>query len=248
MAGRDGVIMSGRAKGWNRLSLITTGVGLCALAGSAVLLVLSVASILGDEPYADSDEVPPIITTPRQLVRRYLPTPTASPQPPSAAPIELLAITRFDVEGPIVVRGVDSNGVMETPDGPTSIAWYDFSARPGFPVEEDGGNAVFSAHVDYYNYGPAVFWHLKDLKRDDVIEVRLTDGTVYKYGVVSREQVNAATADLEEIVGKTPEQVITLITCGGTFDASVGEYDQRVIVRAARIYEKPRDTVAQRAP
>ncbi|MCH7698256.1 MAG: class F sortase [Chloroflexi bacterium] len=240
--------MSGRATGWNRLSLITTGVGLCTLVGAAVLLVLSVAGTAGDEPSAAPDEAPPIIATPRQLVRKYLPTPTASPPPPSAAPIELLAIPKFGVEGPIVVRGVDSNGVMETPDGPTKIAWYDFSARPGFPVEVDGGNAVFSAHVDYYNYGPAVFWNLKDLKRDDVIEVRLTDGTVYKYGVISREQVNAATADLKEIVGKTPEQSITLITCGGTFDPSVGEYDQRVIVRAARIYEKPRDAVAQRAP
>lgn len=240
--------MIGRATGWNRLSLITTGVGLCALVGAAVVLVLSVAGTAGDEPYAAPDEAPPIIATPRQLVRNYLPTPTASPRPPSAAPIELLAIPRFGVEGPIVVRGVDSNGVMETPDGPTSIAWYDFSARPGFPVEVDGGNAVFSAHVDYYNYGPAVFWNLKDLERNDVIEVRLTDGTVYQYGVISREQVYAATARLEEIVGETPEQSITLITCGGTFDSSVREYDQRVIVRAARIYEKPQDTLAQGAP
>ncbi len=189
--------MIGRAKSRNRLSLFTAGIGLCALVGAAVVLVLSVAGIGGDEPYAGPDEVPLVIATPRQLVRTYLPTPTASPLPPSAAPIELLAIPRFGVEGPIVVRGVDSDGVMETPDGPTRIAWYDFSARPGFPVEVDGGNAVFSAHVDYYNYGPAVFWHLKDLKRDDVIEVRLTDGTVYKYGVISREQVNAVTARLE---------------------------------------------------
>ena len=114
--------------------------------------------------------------------------------------------------------------------------------------QKDGGNAVFSAHVDYYNYGPAVFWHLKDLERNDVIEVRLTDGTVYRYSVVSREQVNAATARVQEIVGKAPEEQITLITCGGTFDAGVGEYDQRVIVRAARIYEDTQDTIAQSAP
>ncbi len=248
MASRVGVIMNDSVKGWNRLSLITTGAGLSALVGAAILLVLSVTGIVGEGSYDGPEEAPAIIATPRELLRRHLPTPTASPPPPSAAPIESLAMPRFDVEGPIVVLGVDSDGVMETPDGPTGVAWYDFSARPGYPVEVDGGNAVFSGHVDYYNYGPAVFWHLKDLERDDVIEVRLTDGTVYRYGVVSREQVNAATARVQEIVGSAPEEMITLITCGGTFDSSVGEYDQRVIVRAARIYEETQDTVAQSVP
>ena len=112
----------------------------------------------------------------------------------------------------------------------------------GFPADQ-GGNAVFSGHVDYYNYGPAVFWHLKDLERGDVIEVSLADGTTYRYAVISRQQVAAATADVREIVGNSAEEIITLITCGGTFNSNLGEYDQRVIVRAARIYDAAPETV-----
>ena len=138
---------------------------------------------------------------------------------------------------------------METPDGPTKVAWYDFSARPGYPVDEDGGNAVFSGHVDYYNYGPAVFWNLRNLELEDEIEVGLTDGTMYRYSVISRKQYNAATAPIREIVGDTPTEVITLITCGGTFDPGVGEYDDRVVVRAQRIYEDPATSIeAQASP
>ena len=116
-------------------------------------------------------------------------------------------------------------------------------------MDEDGGNAVFSGHVDYYNYGPAVFWNLRNLELEDEIEVGLTDGTMYRYSVISRKQYNAATAPIREIVGDTPTEVITLITCGGTFDPGVGEYDDRVVVRAQRIYEDPATSIeAQASP
>ena len=224
---------------WNRLSLAAMGAGITSLVVAGVLLLLSVMGVVGEETYEGPDPAPRIVATPRPPVQPDLPTPTASPLPPSDAPLASLAIPRFDVDAAIVVLGVNADGVMETPDGPLNVAWYDFSARPGFAPDAGGGNAVFSGHVDYYNYGPAVFWHLKDLERDDVIEVRLADGAVYRYGVSERRTVDARTAPIEEIVGDTPEEVITLITCGGTFRQDVGEYDQRVIVRATRIQDAP---------
>ena len=210
---------------WNKLSLVIMAAGLASLVAAAVLFVLTLSSndeysgpgtsTVFDEPFDPS----------------IFATPTV---PPSEAPIAEIAIPRFDVQAPIVVRGVDAQGIMETPDGPTDVAWYDFTARPGF-----GSNAVFSGHVDYINYGPAVFWNLKDLEANDIIEVRLQDGTVYQYAVKEREMVLAAGADVGKIVGPSDAEIITLITCGGGFDSSVGQYDQRVIVRAQRVYGPP---------
>ena len=57
-----------------------------------------------------------------------------------------------------------------------------------------------------------------------------------RYGVISRNQYGATTAPIGEIVGDTPTEVVTLITCGGTFDPRVGEYNNRIVVRAQRIY------------
>jgi LPXTG-site transpeptidase (sortase) family protein len=134
---------------------------------------------------------------------------------------------------------------MIAPDGPIDVAWYDFTSKPGFPPQqlEDGtfagGNAVFSGHVDYHDYGPAVFWNVGQLEQGDTIEVRLEDGTVYTYAVAEKEQIYADGAAVGEIVGPSANEIITLITCGGTFDNVSGQYDQRVIVRAQRVSDAP---------
>ena len=224
---------------WNRLSLFVMGAGVLSLIAAAVLFVFT---LTGDSGYSG----PGTSTTFGPDVREIIAppaTPTAAPPPPSEAPIASMAIPKFNIDAPIVVLGVDDNGVMETPDGPLNVAWYDFSARPGF-----GSNAVFSGHVDYYNYGPAVFWNLKDLEQDDIIELRLQDGTVYEYEIISRNQYTASDAPIAEIVGRTDAEVITLITCGGTFDPSVGQYDDRVVVRAQRVYDDDSSVGAQSSP
>ena len=228
---------------WNRLSLFVMGAGVLSLIAAAVLFVFT---LTGDSGYSGPETTTTFGLDIREVIAQPA-TPTAAAEveaaPPSESPIVSMAIPKFDIDAPIVVLGVDDNGVMETPDGPLNVAWYDFSARPGF-----GSNAVFSGHVDYYNYGPAVFWNLKDLEQDDIIELRLQDGTVYEYEIISRNQYKASDAPIAEIVGRTDAEVITLITCGGTFDPSVGQYDDRVVVRAQRVYDDDSSVGAQSSP
>ena len=231
MTANSGQQQTGPTANWNRVALVIMGAGVASLAAAAVLFILILTGSIGTSGYSGPETISGTVGDIRSVLTPQ-PTPTVPRPPPSEAPVTRIAIPRFGVDAPIVVRGVDAQGVMETPDGPKDVAWYDFSARPGF-----GSNAVFSGHVDYINYGAAVFWNLKDLEMNDIIEVRLEDGTVYEYVVVAKDQVNAATAPIQEIVGSTPQEVVTLITCGGAFDASVGQYDERVIVRAVRIFE-----------
>jgi sortase (surface protein transpeptidase) len=40
---------------------------------------------------------------------------------------------------------------------------------------------------------------------------------------------------VDQIVGATPEEVITLITCSGTFSSATHQYDKRLVVRAERV-------------
>jgi LPXTG-site transpeptidase (sortase) family protein len=206
--------------------------GLAAILSGVVLLAVSVSILTAgsDQGYSDAETVTGFGNV-LEAVPATAPAPTLEPNvpPPSSAPIERLLIRRIGVDAPVVVKSVGIDGVMPSPDGPWDVAWYDFSARPGF-----GSNAVFSGHVDYRDVGPAVFWRLRELEQGDIIRVRLADWAEYGYRVMAKNTFDADTAPVGEIVGPTPQEVITLITCTGTLDRSTRQYDQRLVVRAER--------------
>ena len=167
----------------------------------------------------------------------HLPAQAPGAQPPSPGPeptvvlegVSRLRVPSVGIDAPIVTLGVDPDGVMQSPSTPTDVGWYNFSSVPG-----QGGNIVISGHVDYINYGPAVFWHLRDLKPNDLIQVVLDDSSVVTYRVTDLTTYNDASAPVQQIVGPTPAETVTLITCTGTFDAQTHSYDERLVVRAVR--------------
>lgn len=216
---------------WNRLSLVMMGAGFAALVAAVVLFTLQLVGV-SDVGGKSGPDTGTAFNAAKFLEAPPPPPPTPTGVPPSDAPVVRLVIPKIGVDAPVQVKSVDPDGVMQAPDGPWNVAWYDFSSKPGF-----GGNVVFSGHVDYHNVGPAVFWDLGDLDADDVIEVRLEDGTVYRYRVVAKEAFDASSAPIERIVGPTPVESVTIITCTGTFDASTRQYDRRLVVRAERVVE-----------
>ncbi len=149
-------------------------------------------------------------------------TPTAV-RPPAA--VDRLVIPRIGVDAPLAAMNITSAGALDVPSDPRTVAWYDFTGRPGAP-----GNAVFSGHLDWKDYGPAVFWRLRDLVLGDVIQVVLEDGTVVAYTVTSSKSYPVAEVPMAEVVAQTASQTATFITCGGSF--SGGEYSHRLVVRA----------------
>jgi LPXTG-site transpeptidase (sortase) family protein len=214
----------------NRLSVILITIGTLLIVAAIGLLAVVATGIVGsDDRSSDLETVVGFgdISTPTPG-----PTPTPSAEFPagSSAPIARIIVPVAEIDAPIVVKGVDNAGVMIAPSTAHDVAWYDFSAHPGF-----GGNAVFAAHVDYVNVGPAVFWNLKDLEPGDIIDIRLEDGTLYRYAVNFKQQYDSATAPVAEIVGATPKESVTLITCSGTFSSATHQYDKRLVVRAERI-------------
>lgn len=153
-----------------------------------------------------------------------------TPSVPSGPLVDRLTIPVLGVDAPVIVLGLDADRMMQSPDDPFQIAWYDFTSLPG-----QGSNAVFAGHFDFRDVGPAVFWNLGTLNAGDVINVHRADGVTFEYQVKSIETYDEASAPVGPIVESTAVESITLITCAGTFDPTSALYDQRLVVRAELI-------------
>jgi LPXTG-site transpeptidase (sortase) family protein len=134
--------------------------------------------------------------------------------------------------------GLDSRRYPEVPTTGSDVAWYTFSAAPG-----RGSNAVFSGHVDWYYWGKpgeGVFYHLRELQIGDEILLDLEDGSQVRYSVAGNVAVAYDDPNVVDVMDPTSKDVITLITCGGTWqhdysNPNGGNYSHRVIVRAERV-------------
>ena len=143
-----------RYRAWRLLRVVLALLGLAALAMAALSLAWPGRS--REPPLPDSSYA---VESPAQPQELITPTPTAPA--PAALPARLV-IPRIGVDAPVTVKGLDPNGVMQNPNGPEDVAWYDFTSRPG-----QGGNAVFSGHLDYHDCGPAIFARLREMKAEE---------------------------------------------------------------------------------
>jgi len=211
------------------------------LLASVVLLGAGLAGLLmtdGDGPVVTNvGDIPIYDDGLGTATATPLPTP-----PPNNSPMARMIIEKINVDAPIIALGLDENSVPKVPDGPYDVAWYDFSSKPGW-----GSNAVFSGHVDWTLYGQAVigvFYYLHDVGLDDVIKIVLEDGTEYHYKVTGNQAIEDGDPKALAVMGATPNDVITLITCGGAWirdwpNPLGGYYTMRQIVRAELIEEEP---------
>lgn len=145
-----------------------------------------------------------------------------------------MTISKIGVNGAVSSRTVGTNGRMGDPIGAWMILWYDFSTyAPGYGgyPGEPGANAVFSGHVDYINVGPAVFWGIRNLQPGDQVTVHTPNGPI-TYAIEWSTWAGPRD-DFSGHVAQTGQDVITLVTCIGSF--SGGHYSDRLIVRGVRI-------------
>ena len=166
--------------------------------------------------------------------------PGAQPTPPSGPKPVRLTISRIEVDAPVIELNVEPGTTNPAvPSQGDQVAWYDFSATPGLT-----SNAVFAGHVDWQTATgqpiAGAFYRLRELHIGDDITVALEGGSTLEYRVTGNVAVKYDDPNVVKAMGATSKDVLTLITCGGTWqrnpaEENGGNYSHRIIVRAERV-------------
>jgi LPXTG-site transpeptidase (sortase) family protein len=140
-----------------------------------------------------------------------------------------LRIPSIGVDTRLETLGVTRLGRLQPPADPQRAGWFPDSAVPG-----DLGPAVMAGHRDS-KVGPAVFWHLTDLRLGDAVIVTRSDGVTVRFEVAQIQRVPRASFPTEQVYGATPDSMLRLITCGGLYDHVHGRYLDNVLVVALAV-------------
>ena len=137
-----------------------------------------------------------------------------------------LHIDALGVHAPIEAFGRNADGQLDVPTDPATVAWYREGSVPGA-----AGSSVLAAHVDY-DGRRGVFFGLDALHAGDTVRVDFDDGRTSTFDVVRRRRYAKERLPVRRLFTRNGDAVLTLITCGGQFDASTRHYDANTVVQA----------------
>ncbi|MEO8104830.1 MAG: class F sortase [Candidatus Saccharibacteria bacterium] len=142
-----------------------------------------------------------------------------------------IKIPKLAVAGRVKPMSVNAKNELQAPASIYDAGWYSSSARPG----DGAGNGAML--IDGHVHGPTlpgIFANIKKLVAGDEIQVTRGDNTVFNYTVVKTQTVDAANLDIGVALASARPGMagLNLITCGGPYDHTSGEYTQRTIVFA----------------
>ncbi|MDQ3442221.1 MAG: class F sortase, partial [Chloroflexota bacterium] len=140
-----------------------------------------------------------------------------------------LVIAAIGVEAPVEILET-VGGVMQQPRDETHVAWYKESARLG-----EVGNLWVAGHLNWWGVPEAVFFNLGTLRAGDTVVLHDEAETAYTYEVEWVRQESNLDPPAEAVLGMTAYEAVTLMTCGGQWDSTISEYDERTVARAKRV-------------
>ena len=190
----------------------------------ALLLALAAAGCAPPAGHQAAPAAAPPASTPS--IRPGVGAPVATTLRRSSRPPVRIQIPAIGVSAAVIRLGLNRDGSMQVPADFGVTGWFTGGPAPG-----ETGPAVIAGHIDSRR-GPAVFYRLRELRPGQEITVARGDGSSARFAVDGVAQYPKQAFPSEAVFGPSPDPLLRLITCGGSFDRSQRSYRDNVVVTA----------------
>ncbi len=144
--------------------------------------------------------------------------------PSNENPIRL-KIPKINVDAAVESLGLTNDGIMDAPQGPENVGWYNKGPTPG-----QQGSAVMDGHSGWENGTPAVFDNLHKLQKGDLMYIEKENGIILTF-IVREIKTFDAKADTSMVFESDDGKVhLNLITCTGVWNSIRQTSSKRLVV------------------
>lgn len=137
-----------------------------------------------------------------------------------------IRLPAISIAAPVVNLGLNSDHTIEVPSEDNAVGWYKYGAVPG-----DNGTAIMVGHLDSTT-GPAIFWHLNDIKIGDNILITRSDGLTAVFTVSDKHSYPFDNFPSQQVYANTSYPSLQILTCTGTYSRVVHHYSENLVVSA----------------
>ena len=198
---------------------------LCVLAAIALLATSAITWVT-----APNWGLHNVIAAPRDVgVTAPTGTPGAKVRDVSLSPFSI-EIPAIKAEAPILDIGTSADKELEPPQDPTKVGWWKYGAKPGAAT----GTAVITGHINYAGVAGALGEIGRLNPGDKVVVHGMHDGkrTELTFTVIGVRTYSKKRLPWEQIFNQQIAGRLALVTCGGPFDSSTGNYLDNIVAYA----------------
>jgi hypothetical protein len=142
-----------------------------------------------------------------------------------------IVIPKIHANAPIVPVGTMPNGELQIPLNPRIVGWWHYGAKPGATV----GTAILAGHINYAGVTGAIA-AIGTLNPGDQVFVFGKQNADNRHEVAFRvtgvRTYHKTHLPYKQLFNQRGAGRIVIVTCGGPFDASTGNYLDNIVVFA----------------
>ncbi|MDT4891951.1 MAG: hypothetical protein QOE97_986 [Pseudonocardiales bacterium] len=143
---------------------------------------------------------------------------------------ERIEIPRLHAVAPIVHVVTLPDNSLEVPQDPKIVGWWDTGAKPGAKT----GTAILDGHINFAGV-KGVLADIGTLNPGDTVYVYGVSGgkhTTVKFSITGVRTYDKHALPYQEIFDQKSVGRLAIVTCGGPFDASTGNYRDNIVAFA----------------